>query len=174
MIKHIVISALGDDKPGIVKSVSKTILDAGGSISDSRMSVLGDEFALIMLVDGTEATIQNIQSMLPKIEEDLGLTVISKQTGNATKASPRMPYVVEVVAMDNPGIVHEITDFLSKQDINVEEMATSSYPAPHTGTTMFSMEVSISIPGTTNISSFKNDFLAFCDDMNLDATLSAH
>jgi len=174
MTKHIVISALGDDKPGIVKAVSKRILDVGGNIADSRMTVLGDEFALIMLVDGTEATIADIQTGLLDMEKALGLTIIFKQTGLSVKGSPRLPYLVEVVAMDNPGIVHDVTDFLSAKNINVEEMATSSYPAPHTGTIMFSMEMSISIPGDANISSLKSDFLDFCDELNLDASLSAH
>ena len=174
MIKHLVISALGDDKPGIVKSVSKQILDAGGNISDSRMGVLGDEFALIMLVDGNEAAIKTIQLLLPKLESELGLTIISKETGVMAKEEARLPYDVEVVAMDNPGIVHDVTDFLSSKQINVEEMATSSYAAAHTGTTMFSMEMSVSVPATMNIASLKNEFLEFCDEMNLDATMSAH
>lgn len=178
MKKHLVISALGVDRPGIVKSVSKQILDAGGNVSDSRMSVLGDEFALIMLVDGTDTVINSIISLLPSIEKELGLTVMSKQTTKQSdleaKSGSRLPYIAEVVAMDNPGIVHEVSEFLSSRNVNVEELATGSYPAPHTGTTMFSMEMSISIPSDTNISSFKSDFYDFCDEINLDVTLSAH
>jgi len=173
-MKHIVISALGDDKPGIVKSFSKQILDTGGNITDSRMSVLGDEFALIMLVDGQESAINNITVLLPKLEKELGLTIISKQTGITAKESPRVPYLIEVVAMDNPGIVHDVTGFLSDRNINVEEMATSSYPAAHTGTKMFSIEMSVSIPAEVNISSLKSEFFTFCDAMNLDASFSAH
>ncbi|MDH5258553.1 MAG: glycine cleavage system protein R [Gammaproteobacteria bacterium] len=173
MIKHLVISALGDDKPGIVKSISKQILDAGGNIADSRMSVLGDEFALIMLVDGAEDAIKKIKSMLPEMEESLSLTIISKETAISAKTVQRVPYVVEVVAMDNPGIVHEVTEFLTDHNINVEELATSSYRAAHTGAAMFSMEMSISIPGDVNISSIKSALLAFCDERNLDVSLSA-
>ena len=174
MTKHIVISALGDDKPGIVRSISKQVLDAGGSITDSRMSVLGDEFALMMLVDGTDEAIERITSLLPEMEKNLDLTVIYKETSNADKSESRLPYTVEIVAMDNPGIVHEVTAFLSSQKVNVEEMATSSYPAAHTGTKMFSIEMSISVPGDANISSLKTSFMDFCDEINLDATLSAY
>lgn len=173
MTKHLVISALGNDKPGIVKSVSKHILQAGGNITDSRMMVLGDEFALIMLVDGSEKTIEDIQALLPELEQSLGLTIICKETGLAANKPARLPYIVEVVAMDNPGIVHEVTDFFAARNINVSELTTSSYPAPHTGTAMFSMEMNISIPADTNIASMKRDFISFCDALNLDVTLSA-
>ncbi|MCG8010360.1 MAG: hypothetical protein JAY64_01475, partial [Candidatus Thiodiazotropha weberae] len=40
----LVISALGKDQPGIVKNLSKKILDEGCNITDSRMTVLGGEF----------------------------------------------------------------------------------------------------------------------------------
>lgn len=174
MIKHIVISALGEDKLGIVKALSKRVLDAGGNVTDSKMTVLGEEFALLMLVTGNDDAIQNIKASLPEIEKSLGLTIISKETGSGASVEPRVPYFIEIVAMDNPGIVHEITEFLGKFQINVEELSTSSYPAAHTGTIMFAMEVSISIPATLNISTLKTAFLAYCDDLNLDATLSPH
>ena len=31
-----------------------------------------------------------------------------------------MPYNVDVIALDNPGIVHEIANFFASQGINIE------------------------------------------------------
>jgi len=171
MNKHFVISALGQDKPGIVNSLSKNILDFGGNITDSRMSVLGDEFALVMLVTGTEETISHIENSLPGLQDSLGLTIISKQTDARISEERRLPYCVNVVAMDNPGIVHDVTGFLSNRGINVEELSTSTYSAAHTGTPMFSLDLNISLPADVNISQLRNDFLSFCDGLNLDARL---
>ena len=50
---YFVISALGDDRPGIVNDLSRVILDCGCNIEDSRMSVLGGEFALILMTSGS-------------------------------------------------------------------------------------------------------------------------
>ena len=66
MSKNLVISALGNDKPGIVNALSKAILDQGGNISESRMTVLGGEFAMMLLVSGTQECIDNIISKLHK------------------------------------------------------------------------------------------------------------
>ena len=49
---YLVISALGKDHPGIVNTLTKTILNHGCNIVDSRMTVLGGEFAIIMLISG--------------------------------------------------------------------------------------------------------------------------
>ena len=48
---YLVISAQGKDRPGIVNTLSKAALDSGCNITNSRMAVLGGEFALILLIN---------------------------------------------------------------------------------------------------------------------------
>ncbi len=73
--------------------------------------------------------------------------------------------------MDNPGIVYKLTNFFSSHDINIQNLQTNRYPAPHTGTPMFAIEMVISIPQLVNINALREEFLLLCDDMNLDASL---
>lgn len=168
-----VISALGEDKPGFVKALSKTVLDCGGNISDSRMTHLGNEFALIMLVEGSEEIISAVENAISQVQQAHDLTVVSKRTQVKAVQEERIPYKVNVVSMDHPGIVHNVTDFIAQQHINIEELDTSSYAAAHTGAPMFSLAMSISIPKSLNIGKFKKDFLFFCDELNLDAVVEA-
>ena len=48
---YLVISALGRDRSGIVDELSKTILDHDCNLADSRMTVLGGEFAILLLIE---------------------------------------------------------------------------------------------------------------------------
>ena len=73
--------------------------------------------------------------------------------------------------MDHPGIVHHLASFFSKRDINIEDMSTSSYAAAHTGTPMFSVQMTVGIPSTIHIATLRDEFMEFCDSMNLDAVL---
>ena len=139
MSKGLVITALGNDKPGIVNELSKAILEHGGNITESRMMVLGGEFAMMLLVTGEPADLNKINEELAGIGESLGLTLIAKETQAKTDSTQRLPYHVSVVSMDHPGIVHDISDFFSTRDLNIEEIETTTYPAAHTGTTMFSL-----------------------------------
>jgi len=52
MTKQLVIAAVGEDRPGLADQLSKWILDSGCNIADSRMMVLGGEFAVLLLVSG--------------------------------------------------------------------------------------------------------------------------
>ena len=82
------------------------------------------------------------------------------------------PYQVTVVAMDHPGIVRNVTQFFSGRDINIEELETETYAAAHTGTTMFSLAMTVSLPSNLTIGELREEFLDFCDELNLDAALN--
>lgn len=167
----LVISALGDDRPGIVNDLSAAILEYGCNIADSRMSVLGGEFALILLVSGKWDAIAKLEQALPSLGSRNNLIISSKRTEPRKTDRPLIPYEIEVVSMDHPGIVHDIADFMAGHDINIETLETETYSAAHTGTPMFSLNMRISIPGDTHIAGLRDEFVEFCDELNLDAVM---
>lgn len=167
----LVISALGDDRPGIVNDLSASILEYGCNISDSRMSVLGGEFALILLVSGSWDAVAKLESALPGLGQKMGLVISLKQTEKRKSDAPLIPYDIEVVSMDHAGIVHAVADFMAAHKINIETMDTQTYAAAHTGTPMFSLNLRISIPGDMHIATVRDEFTEFCDDLNLDAVM---
>jgi glycine cleavage system transcriptional repressor len=171
MKKHLVISALGKDRPGIVNQVSRIILDAGCNIEDSRMTVLGGEFALMLLVSGAWNEIAKLEAQAKTLEKKLDLMISAKTTEPRAVKDKMVPYTVDVVSMDHPGIVQNVAEFFSSRDINIEDLSTWTYAAAHTGTPMFSMNMTISIPASLNIGGLRDEFTRFCDEMNLDATL---
>jgi len=171
MLNYLVISAIGTNQPGLVQSFSKAIKDCGCNIVDSRMTVLGGEFAMILLLSGTWDAIAKIENVFPRLEENLHLTIISKRTEARKKTTNFMPYAIEVVSIDHPGIVHDIAQFFSSHDINIEDLYTASYTAARTGAAMFSLHMTISVPINTSIAALRGEFVDFCDQLNLDAII---
>ncbi|OOZ36691.1 glycine cleavage system protein R [Solemya velesiana gill symbiont] len=168
---YLVISALGNDRPGIIDNLSKAIFDNECNITDSRMTVLGGEFAILLMVEGQWNTLSKLEDAIPGLEQELGLTIIAKRTEERSAAADLLPYGVEVVSLDHPGIVHHLASFFSQHHINIEDMATSNYAAAHTGTPMFSVHMTVGIPADIHISTLRKEFLEFCDSLNLDAVL---
>ena len=80
MSEHLVITALGDDRPGIVDELSNALFRRDLNIEDSRMSVLGGEFAVLLLVSGS---VQAIRALLVNAGASadatalLGITVLT-------------------------------------------------------------------------------------------------
>jgi glycine cleavage system transcriptional repressor len=171
MNSHLVISAVGADKPGIVNDLSQTIMECGCNIEDSRMTVLGGEFALILMVSGNWNTVAKLEATLPSIQERLGLTAVAKRTAPRKASQNLLPYAADVVSIDHPGIVYHLANFFSSRNINIEELVTSSYRAAHTGTPMFSVHIEVGIPSHIHIAELRDAFMDFCDELNLDAVL---
>ena len=167
---YLVITASGEDKVGLVDRLSSKIAGSGCNIEESRMAVLGGQFALIMLVSGPWSALSKLEMQMEPLGEQLGLTIIHKRTQKRDRTQPAVPYSVEVVAMDHPGIVRDLSAFFSKNGINIEELQTDTYPAPHTGTPMFSVTMTVGIRADIHIPTLRGDFLDYCDDLNLDAS----
>ncbi len=168
---YLVLSALGDDHPGIIDKLAKAILDAECNIQDTRMTVLGGKFAILMQVDGSWDRLARLEDQIPELQQSLGLTIITERTEPTESHPDLLPYGVDVVALDQPGIVHSLASFFAERNINIEDMVTSSYAAAHTGTPMFSVRIALGIPANVHIASLREEFMDFCDSMNIDAVL---
>jgi glycine cleavage system transcriptional repressor len=132
--------------------------------------VLGGQFALIMLVSGPWNGISKLEVQLGTLGDQLGLTLIHQRTHKREQTQAAIPYVVEVVVIDHPGIVRALSAFFSRSGINIEELQTDTYPAPYTGTPMFSVKLTVGIKAGVHIPTLRSDFLDYCDDLNLDAS----
>ena len=113
MAQLIVISAVGSDRTGVVQDLSKVILSCGGNIEESRMTTLGSEFAMLLLVSGNWHTLSRLEQGLDKLCKDDKLTVSIRKTDAKAPEDDRMPYAVDVVALDQQGIVYNLADFFS-------------------------------------------------------------
>lgn len=171
MKNYLVISALGKDRPGLVTELSRVILESGCSLQDSRMTTMGNEFAIVLMVHGNWNTLAKLEVQLKRLEEPLGMVIVAKRTEGRQQRNDTLPYAVEVIALDQAGIVHSLSKFFSSRSINIEELITRRYNAPHTGTPMFSVNMAIGIPATTHIAMLREEFMDFCDELNLDAVI---
>jgi len=167
---YLVITAAGEDQVGLVERFTSKIVESGCNLEQSRMSVLGGQFAILVLVGGPWNALSKLESQLEPLGEQLGLSLVTKRTRARELSQPVLPYHVEVVALDHPGIVHSLAKFFARYGINIEELATDTYPAPHTGTQMFSVQMEVGVPASTHIPTLRGEFFDYCDDLNLDAT----
>jgi len=168
--ESLVITASGEDKIGLVEGFTRRLNEAGCNIEESRMAALGGRFALLMRVTGSWDALAKLESRLPAVGEELGLSIIQQRTRATRPEKPLIPYMVEVSALDQPGIVNSLANFFARLHINIETLDTETYAAPDTGAPMFAVRMTLGIPADAHIATLRGDFLDYCDDQNLDAT----
>ena len=82
-----------------------------------------------------------------------------------------MPYAVDVVSLDQQGIVFNLANFFAAHNIEIADVATRRYAAAHTGAPMFAVQMAVNVPDTVSIAQMRDEFLEMCDRLNLDAIL---
>lgn len=170
MEKLLAITAIGPDRAGLVRDLSQAVSGSGGSIRESRMVALGSEFAVLMLVAGNWHSVNKVRDRLTQLERDSGLTVTVRDT-EARSMEPSAPYNIDVVSLDAEGIVLRISSFFANRSLEIAEMNTRRYNAPHTGAAMFSVQMTVNLPASVHVATLREEFLDFCDEHNLDAIM---
>jgi glycine cleavage system transcriptional repressor len=171
MKQFLVVSVLGEDRPGILHDLAMAIRDCGCNVVESRMTLLGGEFAMLLLACGNWNTITKLEAILPKLGQKLALTMGSRRTGEREPRHDLIPYAIDVVCLDQPGIVYNLANFFAVRNIGIAELSTRSYPAAHTGAPMFAVQMAVNIPADMRIGTLREEFMDFCDELNLDAIM---
>ncbi|MDZ4169319.1 MAG: ACT domain-containing protein [Coriobacteriia bacterium] len=72
-----ILSVLGEDRVGIVASVSKVLAESHANIEDIRQSIIGGIFSMTMLVtvDEEQLPFEELQARLAVIAEEIGLQI---------------------------------------------------------------------------------------------------
>lgn len=175
MGSYIVLTAIGHDRPGLVDEISAFLTDAKINIEDSRMAVLGGEFAVILLASGGQEVVERMRGELPSLERSTGLSIQVKPTlaPRERMVVPSMPHRLSATSMDHPGIVHEITRILHKRNINIESMDTHITNAPLSGAPIFKMKCIINVPVGEKLSSLRKELEKLADRMDIDIEIDA-
>lgn len=168
---YLVITAVGRNSPTLIPALTRVISDCGCSIGDSRLTVMGDVLCVQMMLSGSWDAIAKVENMLQRQEQKLGINVMANRTTRPDHSSNLMPYAIDVVGLDQPGIVHNIVNFIVNNNIQIEDIHTHTYKTGYSLTIMFSLHMTINIPADLSIASIRGDFMDYCDQHNLDAIM---
>lgn len=135
------------------------------------MATLGAEFAVLMLVSGNWHTLSRLERGLEKLSNGDNLTFAIRKTEEQPVKDDRMPYAVDVISLDQQGIVFGLSNFFASREIEIADVATRSYAAAHTGAPMFAIQMAVNVPSSVNLAQLRDDFADMCDRMNLDGIL---
>jgi glycine cleavage system transcriptional repressor len=170
MEKLLAITAIGSDRAGLIRDVSQAVATGGGSIRESRMVALGSDFAVLMLVAGNWHSVNKIRDRLTQLQRESELTINVRDTEPRT-LGPAAPYNIDVVALDQEGIVLRLSSFFANRNLEIAELNTRRYNAPHTGAAMFAVQMIVNLPAEVHVATLREEFLDFCDEHNLDAIM---
>lgn len=167
----LVVTALGPDRPGLVKELAEFVRKSGGNIEETRMSKLGGEFAFLVLVTGSEETLTTLARALPELESGIGVTCFSKRTTKGPTADGRL-YRYEASGLDRTGIVEGVTHVLARHGVNVISFESWVENAPLSGTPIFHLDAEVELPGASDLAEIERELSEASSALDLDSKLS--
>ena len=166
----LVLTLIGPDHPGIVDSVSDVVAAHDGNWLESRMAHLAGKFAGVLCVEVAEERAAALEEALRRLEVN-GLTVIVERS--APDEDPRQSTMeIELLGLDRPGLVHEISALLTAHGINVEELDTDRPAAAHSGDPMFRAQYRVAIPETVDVTAVRQALERLAGDLMVEIRLA--
>lgn len=143
---YLILSAIQQDRPGLVAEVTGFIADCGCNVEDSRVVVLGGHAGLMFLISGTE---EQVDAVVRTVEKATGVRAVSRRIPAVAPPTAEAPspttFVLTARAMDHEGIIHRVTDIVRAHGGNILELETSTESAPMSGSPLFGMRMLLTL-----------------------------
>ncbi|MGZ4959696.1 MAG: glycine cleavage system protein R [Methylomonas sp.] len=141
------------------------------SVLELRTSNLTQITALYLLIDGNWNHIAKLEGMLDAVAKRLMMQISFLRPEGDSAMPEGVPYTLETISMDKKDLLFSIISFLTEHGIIVEEITASRHHAAFFNNTVFSSKFILLVPENVRILSLREEFLDFCDNLNIDAIL---
>ena len=176
-MKHwFALSAIGKDRPGIVADLAELIYECDCNLEDSSMTILGGEFAVLLLLSGVGSGLdERLRAACKRLEWERRLTVfIRPLEGEPVPYGTdevREPFQLRAVGVDKAGIVARICRCLADRRINILRLQSRSHPQPETGTPIYDLRIQLDVPAGADEAALRRELEDVAASMHVDVTL---
>ena len=128
------VTVIGNDRPGIVAGVARSLYDLGCNLEDVSSTILRGHFSMMLIVrapEGTDAS--TVEQGLDRVADQLDLVVAVRPVPEANVSITPPTHMVSVYGADQPGIVFRVAEVLARSDVNITDLASrvlGEDPAP--------------------------------------------
>jgi glycine cleavage system transcriptional repressor len=178
-MKHwFALSAIGRDRPGIVADLAELIYECDCNLEDSSMTILGSEFAVLLLLsgEGGPEIERRLSAGCKRLEWERRLTVFFRPLeSDPTAPAPGRRTVAmecEVHGVDKAGIVARVARTLADHRVNITALQTQSRPGPESGTPMFTMRLKMAVPADLDRRVLRERLERVATELRVDVSLA--
>jgi glycine cleavage system transcriptional repressor len=170
------LSAIGRDRPGIVADLAELIYECDCNLEDSSMTILGSEFAVLLLLTGEAPDIaQRLSAACKRLEWEKRLTVffrpLEAEPVPYRESHHARRYALQAVGVDKAGIVAKVSRCLAEQRINIAQMQTQSRREPESGTPIYTLRITMDVPGDVDEQALRERLEGVARELVIDVTL---
>lgn len=176
MKRWFALSAIGTDRPGIVADLAELIYECDCNLEDSSMTVLGSEFAVLLLLSGTGSDVdERLRGACKRIEWEKRLTVFFRPLeGEPVRYGADQvlaPYEFRAVGVDKAGIVAKVCRCFASHGINITQLKSQSRPEPQSGTPLYTMQIHLDLPRAVDVDALRRELDQIAVELRIEVAL---
>ncbi len=174
MANRYIMTAFGKDRPGIVADVTKILYENGCNLEDNTMTLLADEFTLVLLFSSQRGDVEELLlKECRRLEKDKGISAFIRPLEERGELKKRgsLNYTLHVEGMDQAGIVYKISQFLADNSVNILDLSSKVMAAPGSGTPLYIMDIDIQMPAGMTIDKLEEGLSVVADELHVDISL---
>ena len=153
------------------RSLVTEIANRGCNILECRVHPVGDQFAATLLVGGNWSSLGRLETALPAIASELGLTAQCTRSAPRPDDTKMRPYAVEIIAPQEAGLLRDVLDFFRSHESAVVEIVAQHYDAAQTGAALASLQMVVHVPISAHPPALRESFMDLCDELHADGLL---
>lgn len=170
-MEHLTITYIAANAAAMVNDVLYLAAKHQCHIEESRMTMTGSDVAGVMRFTGQWHNIATLEEALTALQREQTLPLQFKRTQPLTLTGDFLPYMAQVIALDTPGLIYEISAFFTTQHIHIIDLQTDPFKTMHSETMMLTAGLRLNIPAQINISELRERFMVLCEELNIDGIL---
>ncbi len=167
----LVLTVIGDDRPGLVDALSAAIAEHGGNWEESRMAELAGKFAGILRISVSDPRADALAAALQALEARGLLHITAERSAEELHAGTPRTLELELLGQDHPGIVHDIAHALATKGISIDELNTSTSSASMGGGTLFEAHLTLTVPEKVHTEELQALLENLADELMVDIKL---
>lgn len=164
------ITAIGEDRPGVVAALTGALADLDVNLEDTSMTILGGRFAMVLIVAAPDSVDPaTVEVALAPTAAALHLDVSVHRSAPSPPTTPGTRHGVSVYGADRPGIVHAISTVLADAGVNIADLTTRVVGAAESP--VYAMLLDVTIPAEVDPDQVAASLRAAADDLGVECSM---
>lgn len=170
MIRHLILTVVTDDKPGIIRSLANVVSKCSGNWLESRLTRFAGKFAGVIRISINEDQTEQLEAELTTLTE-VGIRVVVEPADPETQNTATHQTSFTAVGPDRPGIVLEISQAFTRFQINIEHLSTHCSSMPYSGDPLFEATGMVTLTSDADWDRLTEQLDTIADSLGIDIRL---